>query len=613
MSGDPDQRNRIGVATQQISHRGPDHREVFQDENIALGHTRLSIVDLSDNGNQPMTCRQTNRTLVFNGEIYNFKDLREELRGAGYEFIGQSDSEVILHGFDHWGPLLFQKLNGIFAFGIWDPNQSILTLCRDRFGVKPLYMFEENGTVVFASEIKSILEVVPEKCGTLDFAALHEFCYYGVALGNHTFFSGIEEIPPGTWASWKQGTKKSATYWDLPAFVTATPSSEDTLVDETRTLLEKAVAKQLTGDVPIGVFLSGGLDSSTITAFASKHYPGRLQTFSVAFDFCPSSELDLARLVANRFATEHHEVSIKGANVANVVTELVRHHDSPFSDAANIPLYLLSKQISGQIKVVLQGDGGDEFFGGYRRYASLTRDWQLHKTTKLISSLGLQKILPTRVRRYVDCFVPRERALRFARLLTMDPMYPPPTQILSKSAYARIDDYDPFLRYRRVAAEYAHLDAVQAMLMCDVQIILPDVFLEKVDKSTMANGLEVRVPLLENDLTQHLLTIPSNQKVKRGEKKWLLKQAIRGIVPDEVIDAPKSGFGVPYSQWLRGPLYDFARDTINSDAVRQSGILDLSHVNSLMVRHRQGKENNGFLLWKTLNLAIWLEEYRVSA
>ncbi len=602
---------RIASSTQSIAHRGPDHCGCFVDQGIALGHTRLSIVDLSADANQPMVCPRSGRQIVFNGEIYNFADLRSQLEKLRYRFRTRSDTEVLLHGYDAWKVDLFTRLNGIFAFAIWDVQTRSLVLCRDRFGVKPLYYVHTDGEFVFGSEIKSILAACPTFPATVSLPSLHEFAYYGVPLGGKTFFENIHELPPGSWATITGQRLEMQRYWRIDEVQAIDPPAEEA-VQHTRGLLEQAVATQLTGDVPIGVFLSGGLDSSCLTAFASRHYPGRLATYSVGFDFSSDNELPLARKVADHFNTDHHEVLIKGAAVVETVQALVECHDAPFSDAANIPLYLLAQQLSGQIKVVLQGDGGDEVFGGYRRYATLARERMMRLLAQSLCKTRLSVGLPARYQRYLECFIPQNRAGRFARMLTMERMCPSPTRIFSQDVVEALRGHDPFARYSEVVDPLESLDAVQAMLMTDMQIILPDVFLEKVDKSTMAHGLEVRVPLLENRLTEYLISLPSKTKVRRGEKKWLLKQALKGVIPDEIIHSPKRGFNVPFSNWLRGPLADFALDALHSDYVKITNLFDYSCLELLWREHASGKSDHGFLLWKAMNLALWIDKYRVS-
>lgn len=608
----PVQVDRIEAATQAIQHRGPDNSSTWTHHSIAFGHTRLSIVDLSDAANQPFHIDHQQLSMVFNGEIYNYIELRNQLISKGYTFQTTSDMEVVINGFSAWGDELFAKLNGIFAIAFWDAKKKKLTLARDRFGVKPLYVLETETELVFGSEIKTILAATPNRPRQLSTAALHEFLYYGVALGGQSMFQGIKQIPPAhvsTWIVGGESKKTSDQYWTYPTRQQSC-DTEAEIISKTTSCLERAVAMQLTGDVPIGVFLSGGLDSSCITGFAARNYPSTLKTFSVAFDFAPSNELELAREVADMHGTEHTEFQVGGIGLAETVLKLIRCHDSPFSDAANIPLYLLCEQISGQLKVVLQGDGGDEIFGGYRRYASLAKSKKFRMLAQLLRLPVLRNMIPWRQRRYLGCFAPNQRFQRMARLLTLETTMDPPTRALATDLREPVLKSNPFARYQEIERELKNLDDVQAMLGVDMQIILPDIFLEKVDRSTMAHGVEVRVPLLENNLVDYVATLPAEVKVKGGEQKWLLRQAIKNVVPASVLEGKKQGFGVPFSQWIRDPLRDLLHDQLATLANR--GITTPEVTDRMRKSHEDGSEQFGFLLWKLLNLGAWLDEYQVE-
>lgn len=609
--GRPVEPSRIQAATQAIQHRGPDNLTTWCNASIALGHTRLSIVDLSDAANQPFHVPEQNLSMVYNGEIYNFVELRQDLQSMGFNFATTSDMEVVIHGFAAWGDQLFEKLNGIFAIGIWNSAKRELTLARDRLGVKPLYVSHTNSELVFGSEIKTILAARPDAPRRMSVEALHEFLYYGVPLGGKSMFEGIDQIEPAQVTTWSESGRQVRThsFWTYPTQPQQN-LSEPEVISQTTFHLEQAVKRQLTGDVPIGVFLSGGLDSSCITGFAARHYPGKLQTFSVAFDFAPSSELELARQVAEMHGTQHTELKVGGIGLADTVLKLINCHDSPFSDAANIPLYLLCEQISGQLKVVLQGDGGDEIFGGYRRYASLAKSRRYRWLAQLLRIPGVRNRIPWRRRRYLECFLPKERYQTMARLLTLETVSHPPTRALAKSIQSAVSSSNPFRRYQEIESQLKGLGDVQAMLATDMQIILPDVFLEKVDRSTMAHGVEVRVPLLENDLVQYVATLPDQIKVKNGEQKWLLRQAIRDVVPPSVLEGKKLGFGVPYSQWMREPLKDLLHDQLETLAHR--GLTDPQVTDAMRKDHASGSERYGFLLWKLLNLGAWVDQYDVE-
>ena len=360
----------ITKMTDSLIHRGPDSGNFMLSNNVALGHRRLSIIDLSQLGDQPMSTKNGRFTIVYNGEVYNFPEIKIQLEKLGYDFKSSSDTEVILIAFQEYGESCFELLNGMFALAIFDSEKDLLYLARDRFGIKPLYYFLNDETFLFGSEIKAI------KCSsgirfTIDPQALTEYLWYGNPMGENTVYKEVKEVAAGSFLKIGPDGIKSISYFNINK-IPETSLSEKEIIEKTRNLLEKSVKRHLISDVPVGIFLSGGIDSSAITAFASKHYKGKLKTYSVDFDYDKGiSELPLAKEIAKTYNTDHHEVHVSNIDVIETIEELVRGHDEPFGDAADIPLYLLSKKLKGSVKVVLQGDGGDEFFGGYSRYNTL--------------------------------------------------------------------------------------------------------------------------------------------------------------------------------------------------------------------------------------------------
>jgi asparagine synthase (glutamine-hydrolysing) len=608
-AGGPDA-ERLRAMTAVLSHRGPDRQATWVQGPGGLGHARLSIIDLSDAGNQPMRTEDGRLVIVYNGEVYNFLELRAALKREGVVFRGHSDTEVVLNAYARWGTAVLPRLNGIFAFAIWDTLENELVLARDRFGVKPLYYNRLPNGIVFGSEIKAILasglvstRVKPQ--------ALHEFAYFGVSLGSNTLFEGIDRLEPGNWLRLREGWSAIQPYWRVEN-VAEIKDTEVTAVEKVRSLVEGAVKRQLMSDVPVGVFLSGGVDSSAVTAFACRHHCGTIKTYSVGFDFDRGiNELPRASRVAQQFGTDHHELHLRGGNLPPAIEDLVRHHDEPFSDAANIPLYLLCRELNGNPRVILQGDGGDEIFGGYRRYALLSQHnwWRvLSKMRGFFPLFGSEKL--RRLHRILDAFGQKEDATRMALLLTMDTTQTSFFNLLTVDWQAQLRPTDPFSRYREIERRTRGLDPVQQMLYCDTSILLPDVFLEKVDKSTMAFSIESRVPLLDNDLTEYAMGLPSRMKVRVSNKKRLLKQAMRGVVPDEVLDGPKTGFGVPFSGWLATSLHEYARGVFEESVARPDSFFDKSILFTVFQAHRNKPEpQSGFILWKALNLAIWQRQY----
>ncbi|MEE9438575.1 MAG: asparagine synthase (glutamine-hydrolyzing) [Saprospiraceae bacterium] len=602
-----------------MSHRGPDDEGFcISENNVVLGHRRLSIVDLSPTGHQPMNTDDGRYALVLNGEIYNHEELKVELVALGYKYKGLSDTETVLYGYAEWGDAIFNRLNGIFAIAIYDRKTEVLTLARDRFGVKPLYIAKGAQGWIFASEIKSILEV--DTFNNVNKRSLHEFLFYGYPMKERTMFEGISKVLQGQVLKiLPSGESTTSLFWKPEDIKLSTSNiSEEYAIDQTRSLLESAVKRQLMSDVPVGVFLSGGIDSGAMTAFGSKHYGGRLKTFSAGFDFGDAghNELPMAARVAKKFNTEHHEMMIKGGDLPDIIEKLVWHHDAPFSDAANIPLYLMTQQVKDSVKVILQGDGGDELYAGYQRYHLAYH----HRKYKFITSAlhPIQSYVPNnklrdQIKRFYPIFNQNNEGNRFGRLLTMETPENSPLNILDNNVRKDIEKYDPYQYFGEIADRFSNIKTqAQKLLWLDTQIILPDLFLEKVDKSTMANSIEVRVPFLDNELSAFAMGLPAKLKLKKGVKKYILKKSLEGILPNEVLYGPKKGFGVPYENWTRGPLFTFMHDHIISFIDKNPGLLNKKILASMMHEHNNGIGSHGRILWKVLNLVLWMEKYNIK-
>ncbi len=599
------------AALAMLRHRGPDAHGQYQNGNVLLGHVRLSIIDLSEAGRQPMQTADGNFVITYNGEVYNFRELARE---HGFtDLRSGSDTEVVLRMFAKLGVASLPKLNGMFAFAVCDVRGRRLWLARDRVGIKPLYFELRPGRLTFASEMKGIL-ALSRDAPDCDVSALHEWVYYGNPLGGRTLFQGIRQLLPGHYLEIDLDSFEHSirAYWSLEEQTrdggTPTGDTRQT-IEETRRLLEQAVRRQLVSDVPVGLFLSGGVDSSALTAFASRHYSGRLATYSVGFDFArDEGELPKAKRVAEHFGTEHHEIRISGASVGDLVQSLVHHHDMPFSDAANIPLALMASKIREHTKVVLQGDGGDELFGGYSRYFTLDR-YKLLRLPALVAQhahrLTPESAFHYRVRRYVRALAAEDMATTMALLLTSEDRSMEPVAIFARPLRESVEKFDPFARHRECLRMFADQDRINQMSFLDLMITLPDTYLEKVDRATMAASLEVRVPFLDHELVDFVVGLPGEAKTPRGNQKWLLKAALKGIVPDEVLHGPKVGLDVPYGAWLQGALRPLFFDQLAMFRRRDPDVLDVEHVERLYQRTGTGRRDDSYMLWKVLNFMIW--------
>lgn len=587
-----------------LAHRGPDDSGLFEDAGVTLGHTRLSIIDLSAAGHQPMTSRDQSAVIVFNGEIYNFSDLRSELEAQGVVFRSRSDTEVALEAWCTWREKAWARLNGMFAIAIWDRRARRLHLARDRFGIKPLYVVRNAAQIAFASEIKALRSGGVDLGDGIDPQGLVEYLQFGNTLGETTLYGKVRRLLPARVLSVDGSGERLTRYWRPPA---SQPRAKDEAAGDVRERLIAAVGRQLVSDVPVGVFLSGGVDSSSIVAAAVQAGQRRLQTYTVQFDFdTEGADVRAARAVARHFGTAHHELAVSGYDVRALLNKLLDAHDAPFGDAANIPLYLLARALQGDPKVILQGDGGDELFGGYRRYTWLS--WLSWLAPGARLSRWLAPAIPhpelrARVLRVCAALGARDPAVRMGLLLSEDKPDSPTFAALAPQIQAELSGLDPLRRYREVAAEYSGTDPVQLMSLTDCAILLPDLFLEKVDRATMAHSIEIRVPYLDNELADFVLGLPAHVKLPHGRTKALLRSAVAGMTPRMVLERPKTGFGVPYGEWLRGPLYGQLQERL----LGNPGLFNVGFCERMLAEHQGRVREHGFVLWKLLNLALWSE------
>ncbi|HSY05804.1 MAG TPA: asparagine synthase (glutamine-hydrolyzing) [Steroidobacteraceae bacterium] len=600
--------SRVQRMMDTIAHRGPDSSGRFVADGVGLGHRRLSIIDLSASGAQPMTLGAT--TVVYNGESYNFQQLRQELENSGRRFRGHSDTEVLLHAYDAWGLEGLTRLEGLFAFALWDGARKRLVLMRDRLGIKPLFYAWRGGQLAFGSEIKAVLAGIDPDRG-LDDQALAEYLWYGNAFEDRTLYRAVRSLAPGHRIIIEQGVERIEAWWRIEEWLQSPAhfDNRQTAAAAVRDAVDAAVARQLVSDVPVAIFLSGGVDSSSIAAAAAMASEQQLASYAVGFDYQGGvQELPKARRVAAALGLDHHELHVRGGALDEVIVALVAAHDEPFADAANIPLYLLAQRLKGTVKVALQGDGGDEMFAGYRRYGILrhARFWRLWPQRLP----GLLRALPgsaaSRLARMVAAAGHPDPAMRMALLLTTATLQDPPTAMLTREARQVFEAAtDPFLAFRRSAQRFAAADPVQRMLLTDISLQLPSQFLAKVDRATMAHGLEARVPLLDERVAALAVGLPVEFKVRGAQRKIALRDAMRGRLPAQTLDGPKTGFGVPYEHWLRGVLHAFARANILDRTFVDRFRLDRTRLVTALDEHRSGTRDRGFLLWKLLQLALW--------
>ncbi len=592
-----------------LAPRGPDGDGHIVTNHVGLGHRRLSILELSSAGAQPMRLGDTGPVITYNGETYNYRELRRQLEIEGIrDWRGQSDTEVALRVYARWGLEGLKRLEGIFAFALWDAAAQRLVLMRDRLGVKPLYYGACRLGLAFGSEIKAVLAAGGVDTA-LDDQALREYLWFGNTHEDRTFYRGVRQLLPGHWLIAEAGRTRIEPWFRIEEWLEQPPGAQrfDEAVLLVRNAIDRSVRRQLVADVPVGLFLSGGLDSAAI-ASASKAAGATPCAFTATFDFAGAvNELAGAQQIARHLDLPHTHLAVGGSGLWNTLERLAMAHDEPFADAANVPLYLMAKALAGQAKVVLQGDGGDEMFAGYRRYALLQNDrwWRMWPAalTPVVRGMGN---LGRRFARLASSVGAADPTCRMGLLLTVNtPECPPESLLLADRRLDLQERTDPFLAYRHAATRFADHDPVQQMLLTDLTLQLPSQFLPKVDRATMAAGVEARVPLLDEHVARLVVGVPSRWKVRGLEKKALLRAALRGRIPDNVIDGPKTGFGVPFDQWLRTTLFDGARERLlDRSFVHRFGLCGVAMEAELKL-HRERAAGRGFLLWSLLQMSIW--------
>jgi asparagine synthase (glutamine-hydrolysing) len=624
-SGDPDAVVRMRDA---MAHRGPDDAGVYHspDGRVALGHRRLSIVDLSAAGHQPMTNEDGSLWIVFNGEIYNHAELRRGLEARGHRYRSRTDTETLLHLYEEEGPAMLHRLRGMFALAIWDERTGRLFAARDRIGIKPFYYTFVDGRFIFGSEIKAIA-AHPAVDLDVDEQALFHYLTFMTTPAPATLFRDISKLPAGHMLTLeKDGACRVERWWDVAAAAPPSPeliASPDAIAEQVRALLEQAVEERLMADVPFGVLLSGGVDSTAITALTRKLHSGPLRTFSVGFTDAPDlDELSHARRAAEHFGTEHHEVVLAPRDVLDYIPHLIHAQDEPLADWVCVPLHFVCKLVrdSGTI-VGLVGEGSDEQFAGYghyHRYARLERGlWSRYASLPRPLKAGVHRLLDAPLRR---SSAPREIRELFRRAVASEPLFVSGAVAAWESekhdllggagGWAGMSSVPIAAGYAsRLRAHRPDAGFLEAMIYQEFQLRLPELLLMRVDKISMANSIEARVPFLDHRMVEFTSHIPAAFNLGGGRTKDLLKRAVTGLVPDYVVDRPKQGFSLPIKQWLRGPLAGFARESILESGLRERGFFDYAELERILVAHGAGKKNYDTLIWSMINVSQWYDRW----
>ncbi len=607
-----------------LRHRGPDDRHTYlhhyQDgegrrTGVALGFRRLSIIDLAG-ARQPMTNEDGSIWLVFNGEIYNFRDLRQRLEGAGHRFATEGDGESILHLYEDIGSDCFQQLNGMFAIAIWDSRRHRLILGRDRLGKKPLYYTVQGDRLMFASELKSFAEV-PGWKPEIDPEAIDEFMTYQYIPPPRTIWKNVHKLPPGHFATFQHGQLSVQRYWnvDLSHEIDITPAQA---ISRLRELLDDSVAKRLQSDVPLGAFLSGGIDSSVIVALAQRHRDTPIRTFTIGFPEKDFDESIYAAEVAKFVGTDHTRFEVAPDGV-QIIDKLVWHYDEPFGDSSAIPTWYLSELTRTQVTVALSGDGGDELFAGYDRYRALwlSRKIQQALPLHLIPGIGLIQRLPDssaqrsiirRGKRFLEA-LGQDTARRYMNWLQIFPESMR-AELYNDDFVERLPGHDPFEFIQRAWVRSGNRDVVTKASLVDLVTYLPCDLLTKVDIASMAHGLEVRQPLLDYRVVEFAASLPVALKFRGRRGKLILQQAFGDLVPPTVWTRKKMGFGVPIAGWFRGPLKEMVHDLLLSDSARINQFFRPEIVARLVASHESLKHNHAYRLWNLLVLEKWLRRWQ---
>ncbi len=608
--------DRIRRAAATLVHRGPDQQGVFQSEICSLGATRLKIIDL-EGGDQPIFSPNGDAVIVFNGEIYNHLELRAELESLGHRFKSHSDTETVLHAFLEWDTQCFSRLRGMFAIALWTESSRRLVIARDRLGIKPLYIAHLGQDLLFGSELKALF-IHPELARRLSLQGLDCYLSLNYVPCPWTLVDGIEKLAPGNWLEWRDGKIREDSYWKLP-FENPRNWTLDSAKEELDSLLQKSTREHLLSDVPLGVWLSGGVDSSTILHYAAQVSTSRLKTFSISFRGRSFDESGYIRQVVNHYRTEHEELDLTpDEDLAGAVAEFAYYSDEPTADAGALPVWFLSKMCKRRTTVALSGEGADELFGGYLTY----RANSLARTARHLPSSALRLALQAishwpvsddkisfeyKLKRFLEgCTMSPERAHVFWNGTFSDKE----KQALLKTELPHaLDQILSVLRANFTSAT----DPLAPFLWFDQKYYLPGDILTKVDRMSMAHSVEVRPPFLDHRIVEFAATLPASLKIQGSRQKFVLKELMKNKLPPAVLQRKKVGFDIPAHEWLRGPLRDLLTDTLNSGLADHPGLFEPKAVQSLLQAHMDRRANLGYHLWGLLILFLWMKEWRIQA
>ena len=617
-----------------ISHRGPDGQDLWQGEDtpLILGHLRLAIIDLSDEGKQPMTSASGRYVMTYNGEFYNFQDMRKDLKSAGVSFRGRSDTEVFLAAIDYWGlNLALQKISGMFAIALWDRHEKVLHFMRDRMGKKPLYIGWAGQSLVFGSELKA-LRVHPDFKAEINRNSLNAYIQYGYVPAPHCIYQNVWTLPAGhrmalhlpSLEAGQDLQSKMEAYWNHLRVLQESRTKENSksdaaLVEEFETLLKTCVRDRMVSDVPLGAFLSGGIDSSTIVALMQKESARPVKTYSIGFDEAGFDEAVYAKKVAAHLGTDHRELYLKPEDTRDVIPLLPDIYDEPFSDISAIPTYLVSKFAREDVTVALSGDGGDEMLGGYNRHLIAPKLASamtfLPRPLREAMARGILSVPPekwaqikpnrpefgTHIHKVAQMLPMRSRKEIYRALLSGHPNAG--DLVLGSETPAVLDDgaeWDP---------DGQGLSFAEEMMARDAMGYLPNDILAKVDRASMAVALEARAPLLDMRIYSYVWGLPENAKIRGGQGKWLLRETLKRHVPAALFERPKQGFSMPVSAWLRGPLKEWGEELLSPEKLKNQGYLNPALVRCLWNSHQSGQRDIGPALWTILMFQAWLERW----